>query len=291
MAEWKGKSRGTTFGYRFFVGIIKNFGVYPAYIFLYLVVLYYFFFSPETSGHIYRYFNKRIGYSKVKSFFKIYTSYYRLGQMLIDKTTIMAGMGSKFTSQSFGAENMRAIVADKKGGILLGAHLGNWEIAGHYLMGYGDTINILVYDREHEQIKNYMDQVTGGRKFKLIPIKDDLSHIYAIGEALERNEIIATTADRFLEDGKTRTVKFLGEEARFPMGIFQIIKTFRANYSFVYGVKKGSTHYNFYCRPHRTVTSATTIDMIMEDYVRDLEGMVLANPDQWFNYYDFWKKG
>jgi predicted LPLAT superfamily acyltransferase len=290
MAEWKGKSKGTAFGYRFFVGIIKNLGVYPAYAFLYLVVLYYFFFSTETSGHIYRYFNKHIGYSKIKSFFKIYTSYYRLGQMLIDKTTIMAGMKDKFTSESFGADNMRAIVADKKGGILLGAHLGNWEIAGHYLMGYGDTINILVYDREHEQIKNYMDQVTGGRKFKLIPIKDDLSHIYAIGEALERNEIIATTADRFLNDGKTRSFQFLGEEARFPMGIFQIIKTFRANYSFVYGVKRGATHYNFYCRPHRTVTSATTIDSIMEDYVRDLEGMVKANPDQWFNYYDFWKK-
>ncbi|HLP49257.1 MAG TPA: lysophospholipid acyltransferase family protein [Chitinophagales bacterium] len=290
MAEWKGKSRGNKLGYSIFVFLIKNFGVYPAYAVLYLVVLYYFFFSSETSGHIYRYFNRRIGYSKIKSFFKIYTSYYRLGQMLIDKTMIMAGMKDKFTSESFGAENLRAIVAQKKGGILLGAHLGNWEIAGHYLMNYGDTINILVYDREHEQIKQYMEQVTGGRKFKLIAIKDDLSHIYEIGEALERNEIIATTADRFLGEGKTRTFKFLGEDARFPAGIFQIIKTFRANYSFVYGVKKRATHYNFYCRPHRTVTNETTIDMIMEDYVRDLEVMVKENPDQWFNYYDFWKK-
>ncbi len=210
--------------------------------------------------------------------------------MLIDKTMIMSGMKDQFTSASFGAENMQAIVAGNKGGILLGAHLGNWEIAGHYLMNYGDTINILVYDREHEQIKNYLDEVTGGRKFKLIPIKDDLSHIYEIGEALERNEIIATTADRFLSDGKTRSFKFLGEDARFPMGIFQIIKTFRANYSFVYGVKRSATHYNFYCRPHRTVTNETTLDMIMEDYVCDLEGMVKENPEQWFNYYDFWKK-
>ena len=210
--------------------------------------------------------------------------------MLIDKTMIMSGMKDQFTSESFGADNLRAIVAQKKGGILLGAHLGNWEIAGHYLMNYGDTINILVYDREHEAIKNYMDEVTGGRKFKLIPIKDDLSHIYEIGEALERNEIIATTADRFLGEGKTRSFKFLGEEARFPIGIFQIIKTFRANYSFVYGVKRNATHYNFYCRQYRSVTNETTLDMIMEDYVRDLEWMVKETPEQWFNYYDFWKK-
>ncbi|MFM2306814.1 MAG: hypothetical protein RLZZ367_1483, partial [Bacteroidota bacterium] len=71
---------------------------------------------------------------------------------------------------------------------------------------------------------------------------------------------------------------------------FQIIKTFRANYSFVYGIKRSATHYNFYCRPHRTVTKETTIDMIMEDYARDLEAMVRETPDQWFNYYDFWKK-
>ena len=290
MAEWKGKSRGNKLGYSIFVFLFKNFGVYPAYFVLYFVVLYYFFFSPETSRHIYYFFSKRIGYSKVKSVFKIYTSYYRLGQMLIDKVMIMSGMKDKFTSQSFGAENLRAIVAENKGGILLGAHLGNWEIAGHYLMNYGDTINILVYDREHEQIKEYLENVTGGRKFKLIPIKDDLSHIYEIGEALGRNEIIATTADRFLADGKTRSVKFLGEEARFPMGIFQIIKTFRANYSFVYGIKRSATHYNFYCRPHRTVTKETTIDMILEDYARDLEAMVRETPDQWFNYYDFWKK-
>ncbi len=290
MAEWKGKSRGNRIGYAIFIFIFKNFGVRPAYFILLFVALYYFFFSVETSKHIYNYFNQRIGYSKFKSFFRIYVSYYRLGQMLIDKTMIMSGMKDQFTSESFGAENLRGIVAQKKGGILLGAHLGNWEIAGHYLMKYGDTINILVYDREHEAIKNYMDEVTGGRKFKLIPIKDDLSHVYAIGEALERNEIIATTADRFLSDSKTRSFKFLGEEARFPMGIFQIIKTFRANYTFVYGVKRSATHYNFYCRPHREVTKETSIDMIMEDYVRDLEGMVKANPEQWFNYYDFWKK-
>ena len=289
MAQWKGKSKGTPLGYQFFVVVLKYFGVYPAYFFLYLVVSYYFLFSWETSRHIYNFLHQRIGYSKIKSLFKVYINYHLLGQMLIDKVAVMSGL-SKITSESFGADNLRKIVAQNKGGILLGAHLGNWEIAGHYLMNYGDTINILVYDREREQIKQYLESATGGRKFNMIPIKDDLSHIYAIGEALGRNEIIATTADRFLPDSRTVPATFLGSTAHFPQGIFQIIKTFRAPYTFVYGVKKSAQHYHFFCRPHRDVTKETTVEMIVEDYVRDLEGMVKENPEQWFNYYDFWKK-
>jgi predicted LPLAT superfamily acyltransferase len=288
MAEWKGKSKGTPLGYRFFVVILKYLGVYPAYFFLYLVVLYYFLFSWDTTRHIYNFFHRRIGFSGMKSLGSVYRNYHLLGQMLIDKVALMAGL-SKITSESFGAENLKKIVAERRGGILLGAHLGNWEIAGHYLMNYGDTINILVFDREHEQIKQYLEDVTGGRKFKFIPIKDDLSHIYAIGEALERNEIVATTADRFLPGSRTVPAKFLEETAHFPQGIFQIIKTFRASYTFVYGVKKKPQHYHFFCRPHRTVTKETTVEMLVEDYVRDLEGMVKQNPEQWFNYYDFWK--
>ncbi|MBL0310764.1 MAG: lysophospholipid acyltransferase family protein [Bacteroidetes bacterium] len=289
MADWGGKSKGTALGYRFFVVVLKTFGVYPAYFFLYFVVLYYFLFSWESTGHIYRYFHERIGFGKLKSILKVYQNYLLLGQMLIDKVVVMSGV-SKITSESFGADNMRKIVGEKRGGILLGAHLGNWEIAGHFLMGYGDTINILIYDREHEQIKEYLERATGGRKFNMIPIKDDLTHIYAIGEALGRNEIIATTADRYMAGMRTVPANFLGKTAYFPQGIFQIIKSFRAPYTFVYGVKKKSQHYHFFCRPYRDVTKETTIEMIVEDYVRDLEGMVKAHPEQWFNYFDFWKK-
>ena len=130
MAEWKGKSRGNKIGYAIFIFIFKNFGVRPAYFILLFVALYYFFFSTETSKHIYNYFNQRIGYSKPKSFFKIYVSYYRLGQMLIDKTMIMSGMKDQFTSESFGAENLRTIVAQKKGGILLESLLWVLVIVG-----------------------------------------------------------------------------------------------------------------------------------------------------------------
>ena len=290
MAEWEGKSLGTPAGYSFFIFLMDYFGLYPAYLFLYIVVFYYFIFSVKTSRHAYSFFRKRMGWGRVKSVLKLYRSYYMIGQLLIDKVAVMGGFSKKFTSESFGAENLKTLVAQKKGGILLGSHLGNWEIAGHYIMHYDNKINFLVYDAEHKHIKEYLDSVVGGKKFNIIPIKDDISHVYAISEALERNELICTHADRFINGNRTQLASFMGEDAQFPIGPFQIIKTFKAPYTFVYGIKKGATHYNFFARPLRYVEPGTTIEGMVKDYAADLEGMVKQYPEQWFNYYDFWKK-
>ena len=290
MSEWEGNSKGNRLGYQIFIALLKYTGVYPAYALLYFVVLYYFFFSTDTSRHILYFMRRRIGYGPVKSVFKLYRNYLLLGQTLIDRVIVSGGLGGKITSTSNGAENLHALVDLKKGGILLGSHIGNWGIAAQYLMKYDSAINVLVYDREHEEIKQYMDKVTGGRKFNVILIKDDISHVYAIGEALQRGEIICMTADRFMPGARTKMINFIGEDAQFPVGPFQIIKTFRAPYTFVYGIKTGITHYNCYARPYREVTSEATVETIMKDYANDLEGMVKLHPEQWFNFYDFWKK-
>jgi predicted LPLAT superfamily acyltransferase len=290
MAEWDGKSRGNKLGYQIFVFLLKYAGVYPAYGLLIFVSFYYFLFAPKTSAPTINFYRRRFGYGWLKSYRMLYRNYFMLGQTLIDRVVVTAGLGGQITHTSNGAENLKAMVAQKRGGILLGSHIGNWGIASKYLMTYDSAINILIYEVEHEQIKEYMNQVTGGRKYNMIIVKDDLSHIYAIGEALLRNEIICMTADRYLPGSRTMMVDFMGEKAAFPVGPFQIIKTYKAPYTFVYGLKKGATHYNCYAKPYREVKPETTVQNIMEDYAHDLEEMVKLYPDQWFNYYDFWKK-
>ena len=129
-----------------------------------------------------------------------------------------------------------------------------------------------------------------GVKFNAIVVKDDLSHIYEIGEALQRNEIVCMTADRYLPEQRTLTTKFFGEDAQFPAGPFQLIKSFKAPYTFVYGFKKTLTHYNCYAKQPREVTANVTAQTILDDYANDLEMMVKEYPEQWFNFFDFWKK-
>lgn len=47
---WKGKTRGGTFGYMFFIYMIRCLGITAAYGFLALVVLYFIPFRTESNG-------------------------------------------------------------------------------------------------------------------------------------------------------------------------------------------------------------------------------------------------
>jgi predicted LPLAT superfamily acyltransferase len=294
MPQWQGKSKGTPLGYRIFVFIIRVLGVNIAYLVLRFVSFYYFIFSWNTTGHIYRYFRERHHYGVLKSIVKIYSNYYVFGQTLLDKVIVMAGIENKFTYDFDGEENLRDIVRGGKGGILLSGHVGNWEAAGHLLKRLNTRINVVMFDGEHQQIKEYLEHVTGGHKLNIIPIKQDMTHVYAMGEALQKNELICLHADRFMEGNKTKLVRLLGEEAQFPIGPFLLAASFRVPVSIVFAFKETKSHYHFFGSNILTRKDDESkdgfISRLTSTFVTDLEQKIKLYPEQWFNYYNFWQK-
>jgi predicted LPLAT superfamily acyltransferase len=292
MPQWEGKSRGNKLGYSIFVFVCKTFGVLPAYLLLRFVALYFFLFSWPSSRHVYRYFRHRIGLSCSHSFFKIYSNYYIFGQTLLDKVIVMAGIENRFTYNFDGEDNLRQIVRNGKGGILLSAHVGNWEAAGHLLKRLESRINVVMFDAEHERIKTYLDRVTGGKNFNVIPIRHDLSHVYAISEALGRNELICLHADRFLPGNKTVTKNFLGAPAAFPAGPFQLASGFNVPVSIVFAFKETSRHYHFFgsrlLQGQASESKKAFSEKLINSFVHELEQKIKQYPEQWFNYYNFW---
>ena len=264
----------------------------PAYIVLRFVVLYYFFFSFRASKLIFHYFHKKLHYNRLKSLGLLYKNYYRLGQSIIDKVVIMSGIDNKFTYNFDGEENLRNITALNKGGLLLSAHLGNWEIAGHLLKRLETKINVVMYDGEHEQIKKYMEGVTGKRNMNVIVIKEDLSHIYAISEALKNNELVCIHADRFVEGNKTMVGDFLGAPARFPAGPFVLAATFKVPVSFVFAFKETDMHYHLYAsgvKEYKGISKDGLMQQILQEFAAAMEAKAKLYPEQWFNYYNFWE--
>lgn len=292
MSLWHGKSKGTPLGYRIFVWVLKTFGVLPAYFLLRFVVLYYFFFSVKASRQIYLLYRRKLGYNLFTSIIKLYKNYFLLGQSIIDKVVVMSEIKNKFSFDFDGEENLRKITAMQKGGILLSAHIGNWDVAGHLFKRLETRINIVLYDGEHEQIKEYLDGVTGKPSVNIIVIKNDLSHIYAINDAFANNELVCMHADRFLEGNKTLTADFLGKPAKFPMGPFLLAAKFKVPVSFVFAVKESKLHYHFFASEIKDYSKSAKefiMQEMLNDYAKEMEKKLKQYPEQWFNYYNFWQ--
>lgn len=289
MNKWKGKSRGTILGYKIFVFCIKNLGVRSAYFVLYFVAAYYFLFLPKSNKNIFYYFRNRLGYSYWKSKISVFKSYLIFGKTIIDKTAIYAGLRNKFTYEFDGVENLKQLLAEKKGGVLISAHIGNFEIAEHFFseIDLDCQINLVTTDQEVTAIKEYMESVAVKKSTsKFIYIKEDMSHIFDINAALSENELICFTGDRYFEGSKYLEADLLGKKAKFPAGPFLIASRLGVPVVFVYVMKEKNLHYHLYARVAHVKKRDT--EGVLNAYVQNLESMIEKYPLQWFNYFDFW---
>jgi len=288
MSQWDGKSKGTVLGYKIFVFFIKKAGIRSAYFILYFVAAYYFIFLTKSNRAIFYYFRKRLGYSWLQSKRMVFKSYYTFGQTIIDKISISAGLRSSFTYEFDGIKILKRLLAEKKGGVLISAHIGNFEIAEHFFgeIDLDFQINLVTTDLEHSAIKNYIESITKKSGIKFIIVKDDLSHIFEINAALARNELVCFTGDRYFEGVKFLSGDLLGETAKFPAGPFLIASRLKVPVVFVYVMKEPKLHYHLYAREaevkHRDEKA------LLKAYTESVESMVQKYPLQWFNYFDFW---
>lgn len=287
-AEWQGKSRGTVLGYKIFVFFMKNLGLKAAYFILYFVAAYFCLFAMDSSKAIYHYFRHRLKFSKTRSLLSIYKSYYVFGQTIIDKVAISSGLRDKFTYEFDGIDLIRETIRQKKGGVLISAHVGNFEIAEFFFgeLEEKTSISLLTTDVEHTAIKEYIESVTSESNINLIIIKEDLSHIFEINAALARNEIVCITGDRYVKGSKYLSQSLLGEEAKFPAGPFLLASRLNVPVLFVYVMKETTSHYHLYAR--RAKAKKRDAKKLLEEYTESVSWMLEKYPLQWFNYFDFW---
>lgn len=290
MNKWKGKSKGTITGYKIFVWCIRNAGIRSSYAVLYFVAAYYFLFLKKSSRYISSYFRKRLGYGFLKTKISVFRSYLTFGKVLIDKTAISAGLRDRFTYEFDGIENLRNLLAEKKGGVLISAHIGNFEIAEHFFadIDFDCQINLVTTDQEVTVIKEYLESVSVKESsIKFIYVKEDMSHIFEINEALSKNELICFTGDRYFEGSKFLEGELLGKKAKFPAGPFLIASRLGVPVVYVYVMKENNLHYHLYARLSEQVKKRDA-QGLLNSYTRNLESMIRKYPLQWFNYFDFW---
>ena len=294
MSSWKGKTRGGLAGYRIFIFLLKYSGLKFSYFFLRFVVLYFVLFAPKARNPIYWYFRNIQNFGALKSVRYLFKNFYALGQVLLDKVALLAGFKTNFTFDFEGEEYLHQM-ASGEGGFLIGAHIGNWEIAGQLLERINTRVHIVMVEAEHERIKSLLDSVMVKKRMDIITIKDDLSHLIEIKKALDNQEIVALHGDRFVEGAKTITGSLMGREALFPYGPFYLALKYHRPVTFVSAVKETDTHYHFFATKPKKYTwpkdpreKEKELKTILADYTAEMERILKKYPEQWFNYYYFW---
>ncbi len=294
MTLWKGKTRGGALGYKIFIFFLQNFDISISYFILRFVAFYFVFFSPNAFKAIFNFYHDGLNFSFGRSIMMIYKNYYSFGQTLLDKVAVQAGFYNKFSYDFDDEKLLRQLIEEKTGGILISAHLGNWEIAGHLLYRLDAKFRIVMLDAEHQKVKKQLENVVGNKKIDVIVVKDDNSHIFEIYNSIKNGDFICFHGDRFIEGSKTIITDFMGKKAEFPLGVFYLGQKFNIPISFVFALKTAPKHYKFFLSSRKYFSNKsdrTQLDIeihkIVNEYACNLEQMVRKYPEQWYNYYSF----
>jgi|WetSurMetagenome_2_1015567.scaffolds.fasta_scaffold00185_24 predicted LPLAT superfamily acyltransferase len=290
---WDGTSRGSATGTGIFVKLVSLFGVAPAYALLVFVSLYYALFDKKSAAAV-RALRSHLGMGD--SLAHRFGHCFSFGMSLIDKYAFLSGRTNFFRFESHREDFITAALAQGRGAILLGAHVGNWEIAGNLLSDrLGAPIHYLMMDSEKPEMKKLFGKALNNRRINVIPVGEGgLDLVIAVRNALRENGLVCMHGDRAVPGQKTQKHNFLGEDVPFPLGPFAIAAATGAPVIPIVVTKSGLRKYVFKGYAPILFEGITPenrdkfIFTAVERYVGILEQTVKAKPYEWFNFYDFW---
>lgn len=288
--QWSGKSRGGRFGYLFFVCVIRFFGIGFAYAFLSLIVVYFIPFAPVATASVWKYCRRRRKLGRVRSCIEIYRHYYAFGQTLIDKVALKGGMADRYRFEFDNYDRFLEIIDSGEGVVMIGAHVGCWEAGSVFFGKYGKKINIVMFDAEHRQIKEVLeDNAEGGDDFKIIAVNEDpLGAMLKIKNALDGGEYVCFNGDRWVDRNSAVEARLAGAAALFPSGPFKIASRCRVPVVFYYAVREKGRTYRFIF-DEAAAGGRCRQEELLARYTESLERIMERYPRQWFNFFDFWK--
>ena len=276
--EWSGKTDGLPWMQRSLIAMFRVLPLWLLYGVMALVVPFYMIFNRKGYKAMYRFFRERFGFGPWKSFRKVYANHYRFGQIILDRFGVYAGKKYHFITE--GQEQMDELEMHPEGFVNLSSHVGNYEIAGYSLKPKSKRFNALVYAGETATVMENRQKLLTQNNMSMIPVREDMSHLFELNAAIDRGEIVSMPADRIYGSQKTTECMFLGSTARFPLGAFAIATKKKVPMLSVFVMKEGYRTYHAYVRKINTA----------QDFASDLEEIVRRYPTQWFNYFDFWKQ-
>ncbi len=294
MPTWTGRRRGGVLGHLIFYWVTRYLGPAPAYWLLYPVALYFVFAAKPAKEASGAFLDRVLGPAKgLARQRRAFRHFHAFARTLVDGFILGASGPKAFEHRRVGVAHFQEVVAAGKGGVMLTAHIGNFQIAtALFEQKISDKVAIVIYRGEEAALQKLLDRGSGKLPRMITVGNDELSSLDIL-RALREGWLVAIQGDRPI-DGQLVRVPFFGREAAFPIGPFAIAAISGAPIIATFARQVAPRTYQFVADPPKTLrfergkARDAQLKEWVGDYARRLEEIVREDPYQWFNFYDFW---
>lgn len=290
---WKAqRERGNRRMIRLMAWIALTWGRRAARALLVPICLYYVSRSAAANGTLRTFYARALGRSP--GWKDLFHHYHRFGSTILDRLYFLRGRFDGFDIRVTGADTLNRVLGLGRGCLLLGSHLGSFEV----VRAVGSV-------REHTEIKMLMDEENAPLMRALFREvnPEAAEHVLQAGrldtmlrvqECLDGGGIVGIMGDRLTSGGQAVCCEFLGAKALFPTGTMRLAHAVRAPVVMFFGLYKGRNQYQVHLEllsDRIELASERRGDDIRrwtQRYADRLADRSRQMPDNWFNFYDFW---
>ena len=267
---------------------------------LYAIVLYFFLFGARARRSIWLYQQRLAEWSGRDELrptrWRVFGQFMAFADALLDKLDVWNGRLKIEDIEIVDPAQLRNQLRSERGQMLVGAHLGNLEVCRALAeLGEQVTMNVLVHTRHAEQFNRLLGEA-GASHLRLIQVSElNPAVMLQLNQRLENGEWLAIAGDRVpLHGGRSVEVDFLGHPALFPQGPWLLAGLLKCPVNLMFCLKHEG-RYRVILEPFtdavlwRRSDREQVIAHWATRYAERLGHYCLEAPQQWFNFYPFWK--
>ena len=286
------RERGTPASLEAIAWIALRLGRWIARLLLYPVIVYFVITADVARRASYEFLRRARGYSV--HWWHVFRHFYCFAATILDRVYLLRGEFERFRVTIHGRELLQRQVETGKGGILLGSHLGSFEVLRALgVIERGFPLKVLMDTVHNRNITRFLDALNPGIAGTVIaPDRPDT--LIRVRESLDAACFVGMLGDRVFGAEKTTRCRFLGAPATFPAGPIVLAAMMHCPVILFFGLYRGGNRYDIHFehfaeeiildREHR----AEEIQFWMQRYVARLEHYARLAPYNWFNFYPFW---
>lgn len=264
--------------------------------FVRLIALWYFMFDRRARLAS-RAFLSRV-YGRPARLREVYGHILRFARVTMDRVFLLLGDHDTFVVKRTGHEYLAKLARERRGAVLLGAHLGSFEAMRAGATTTSLPLNIVGHFENARMINALLTSLNKDAAARVVHVgQDPVGFAMKVSERIEQGELVAILADRVGLNDKQLEVPFLGQTASFPTGPFLLAALLKCPVYLVFGLYYEPNRYELFCEPFAErielprAQRAAALQAVVQRYAERLEHYARLAPDNWFNFFDFWKNG